>query len=758
MSAEGRTLDRRLAILFGILGLLVGLASVPASLWEWDEILFARGLHAYDVALHSPHPPGFPVYVFAARAVKFIVADDKTALCLVGLAFAFLLGAAAYTVFREIFGDRRTASAATALLLFFPPVMLYAGAPRSDAPGLAAGLLATALAFKGRTSARALAAAGLALGLGFGVRVTVLMAAGPVLIGVSLAYLARRQWKPVLVSAGLAVAGVLAGYVPAVLLTGWERYREAMKGHALYTSSMDTVFGADVNRLLSRRFGRFFADVWGEPGAVIAVCLLAAAGAAVLISLRRGRALGRLALAFLPVLVFTFLYMTPLAGPLYALPYLPLFAALISAALVPPRRPGTPAGRWDRLRPAGWILTGAFVVLSFAWTMPMLKMRRGEDSPTWRAVEHILETRDPETMDLYYDRVFLPFVRFNFGAYNCIPFKKTAPRAFNLLNPAADARDAFTLTPRQLDEYGGERFAWSDPRGAARLDRLSLGRFEEVFVTTLEKRRKIVYGPGWHAEEHGDGQVWRWMGGRSETELLALTGEMTLRLKAAAHPGILKPGEKAAIILLLDGREIDRIETAGGVFERTVVVKTPPPSPWKKLVIECGRAVIPAAVNLNSDTRELALQVFDLAWEAGPEAGPIAYRQGSFIADGWHRPERESRWTRKEARLKLPRISLPARLDLQMEIPLGPDRKRARVILEINGRRLDVFDPPAGVFFRSYLVSPEIHGGGEASLRISVSRTVEAQFGRHLGARLYSVSWMPVEPGRETPGGSGKGD
>jgi len=748
MSIEGRTLDRRLTVLFGIVGLLIGLVSVPASFWEWDEILFARGLQSYDVALHSPHPPGFPIYVFAARGVMLFGASDKTALCLVGLAFAFLLGAAAYAVFREILGDRRTASAAAALLLFFPPVMLYAGAPRSDVPGMAAGLLVAALAFKGRTSARALAAAGLALGLGFGVRVTIIMASAPVLIGVSLLYLWRRRWKPVLVSAGLAVAGVLAGYVPVVALTGWERYRQAMKLHALYTSSTDTFLGTDVNRHFSYRLGRFFVDIWGKPEAAIAVFLLAAIGLAVLIFLRRGRTLARLGLAFLPILVFSVLYMAPLAGPLYALPFLPLFSALIAAALLPPRRPGVPAGRWDRFRPAGWVLIMALLIFSFVWIAPVLKMRRNEDSPTWRAVQHVLETRDPKTMDLYYDRVYLPFVRFNFGAYTCIPFQKMAPRGFNLLNPAADARDAFTITPKPMEGYAGERFAWSDPNAARRLDRLALGRYDEVFVTTLEKRRKVVRGAGWYAEESGGGESWHWMGYRSETELLALTGEMTLGLKAAVNEEALKPGDKATVVLRLDGAEINRITTSGGVFERTVTIPTPPPSPWKTLTIECDRAIVPAAEGKSSDARELGLRVYRLDWDASPGAGPIAYRQGSFIGDGWYQPERESRWTRKEAHLKLPRIDLEGRLDLQMEIPMGPDRQRARVTLEINGRPIDSFDPPAGVFYQSYLVSPEIHGRREAVLRISVSRTVEAQFGRHLGARLYSVSWIPVEPER----------
>ncbi|MHB8054776.1 MAG: glycosyltransferase family 39 protein [Candidatus Aminicenantales bacterium] len=742
-------LDVRLTVFFGILGLIVGIVSIPATFWEWDEILFARGLQAYDVALHSPHPPGFPLYVFAASGVKLLGVDDKTALCLIGLVFAFILGAAAFAAFREILEDRRTAAAAAALLLFIPPVMLYAGTPRSDVPGMAAGLLVLALALKGRTSTRALAAAGLALGLGIGVRVTILAAAAPALIGVSLVYLKRRRWKPVLVSAGLAFAGVVMCYLPAIALTGLSRYRGALKSHALYTSSTDTFFSTNLNRQVPYRLGRFFGDVWGEPRAAIFILFLAALGLAVLLIRRRGRSVGLLALAFLPILVFTFFYMTPLAAPLYALPYLPMFAALVAAALVPPRRPNAPSGRFARLRPVGWILAGVLLVLSASWMAPVLKMRRKQESPTWNAVQYILRTRDPRKMDLYYDRVFLPFIRFNFGAYNCVPFQKIIPRSFNLLNPAAESRAAFAISPHPMDGLEGEHFSWSDPKAAERLVRLSLGRYSDVYVADLETRQKVVRGTGWSVEERDGEETWRWMGRRSETELLAMSGAMTLRLKAAVNDDALKPGDAATVVLEIDGREIDRIKTAGGLFERIVTVQTPPPSPWKRLTITCDRAIVPAALNLNKDKRELGLQVFRLDWDAAPAAEPVVYRFGSFIGEGWYQPERDGRWTRGEAYLKLPAIGVAGRLDLQMEVPLGPDRKRARVTLEINGRPLDAFDPPAGVFYQSYVVSPDVHDGGETHLRISVSRTVTAPFGRHLGVRLYSVSWLPIEPGRE---------
>src|SRR5262244_410135 len=74
--ALARTND--LGIAFGLLLLCVvtRIIAVPASLWEWDDILFARSLHKYDLIAHSPHPPGFPVFVAMTRAAYWALKDE----------------------------------------------------------------------------------------------------------------------------------------------------------------------------------------------------------------------------------------------------------------------------------------------------------------------------------------------------------------------------------------------------------------------------------------------------------------------------------------------------------------------------------------------------------------------------------------------------------------------------------------------------------------------------------------------------------
>jgi hypothetical protein len=57
---------------------------------------------------------------------------------------------------------------------------------------------------------------------------------------------------------------------------------------------------------------------------------------------------------------------------------------------------------------------------------------------------------------------------------------------------------------------------------------------------------------------------------------------------------------------------------------------------------------------------------------------------------------------------------------------------------------IDSFDPPAGLFSRSYAVPFAVHGGKETRLRISTDRIVPSPFARNLGVQVFYASWAPA--------------
>jgi hypothetical protein len=66
--------------------LALHLPFLPASLEDLDSINFALGVRDFDVARHQPHPPGYPLYIAAGKAVRAVVADEARALSIVGIA------------------------------------------------------------------------------------------------------------------------------------------------------------------------------------------------------------------------------------------------------------------------------------------------------------------------------------------------------------------------------------------------------------------------------------------------------------------------------------------------------------------------------------------------------------------------------------------------------------------------------------------------------------------------------------------------
>jgi hypothetical protein len=308
----------------GILALLflaLHLPFLPASLEDLDSINFALGIDHFDVAHHQPHPPGYPLFLLAARAAHTLVASHAKALSLVGVVAGSLAVFALVALFRRLDEERGSwPLAATVVAVTSPLYWFTAARPLSDMAGLAAALGVQALTLAAFTPGTAILAAGLA-GLAVGIRSQVAWLTVPLLAVTIIRRSSRRQLVPTLGGAAAAfIGGGLIWGIPLVVLSGGL----APYWHALFDQGAEDLTGITMlwtartpRALLSALYYAFVAP-WAIWQLATGVLMLAAFGIALLYRQNR-RVLTTLAVAFVPYLLFDLLFQETFTTR-YALP------------------------------------------------------------------------------------------------------------------------------------------------------------------------------------------------------------------------------------------------------------------------------------------------------------------------------------------------------------------------------------------------------------------------------------------------------
>ncbi len=162
-----------------IMGSIVGLGTLLRFAFcidyaeEVDSIRFLLALDDFDVTVHRPHFPGYPVYVLLGKLLYWITGDQILALSALGAICGGLLPLPVGAIARTSLGDR--AGLWAGLLVALNPLLwLYSTKLLSDMPGLL--FLFSSLALLGRSwqlKSERLAWAGFfLLGLTMGVRLS----------------------------------------------------------------------------------------------------------------------------------------------------------------------------------------------------------------------------------------------------------------------------------------------------------------------------------------------------------------------------------------------------------------------------------------------------------------------------------------------------------------------------------------------------------------------------------------------------------
>lgn len=361
--------ERMAFIVLSVIVALTRFLAISRSLWDWDEALFVLALRDYDVAAFHPHPPGFPLFIAAA---KLLPLEPFRALQTIAVVSSLFVFPAAFFLARELRANAFVACSSGLLLALMPNVWFYGGTAFSDVPSMVLSLAACALLLRGCRSDRALLGGCVVLGIAAGIRPqNLLIGLAPFVI----AFLCRR--RTAMVGAGLIALIVIASYGGAAIATGdVAAYRTAIAEHGKYIRETDS-FLSDIRPSLIKVADDFFLRPFRAPVINVIVILLALVG----LIRRRPPAIYAL-MIFGPFLIFAWLFLDFHSASRFSVAYMPLFAIL------------TAEGMDNRARLS--LIAGASAVM-LMWMLPVLTIVRSTDSPPVLAMKYIDLVADPKT-------------------------------------------------------------------------------------------------------------------------------------------------------------------------------------------------------------------------------------------------------------------------------------------------------------------------------------------------------------------------
>lgn len=326
----------------GALFLALHLPFLPPSLEDLDSINFALGIRDYDISQHQPHPPGYPLFIAAARLIHALGLSEVHALSLLGVISGALCVVALMRLFALLDEHRLDGTAtwlAVLLVVVCPLFWFTAARPLSDMTGLAASVGVQALLLAS-TSVVGLAAGAFLAAFAAGIRSQVVWLTLPLLVFVIVtAKVARtdNRWRLAGIAFLAYAAGGLAWAIPLVIVSGgpaaylrvfYSQGAEDLTGVAMLATT------PTVRQLVTAVEYHLIAP-WGQWPIAAAALTLAAVGFA-WVAVRERRTLVILLVGFGPYLAFDLLFQETITTR-YALPLVvPIgYLAVRGAALLP---------------------------------------------------------------------------------------------------------------------------------------------------------------------------------------------------------------------------------------------------------------------------------------------------------------------------------------------------------------------------------------------------------------------------------------
>ena len=307
---------------------------MTGTLYAFDSANYALAVRDfYNVAFHQPHPPGYPLYVFAAKGIDLLVHDANRSLIIEGIVWSAIAVGCTMTLARSMFG--RTIGLLSGLLLVATVGFWGYGEVAYPYVALAGETAALALLTHRILAGKhgAVLALAAAWAISFGVR----WDAAVFCVPLAAWALWSVGWRVRLAALVMAAAIVTAWAVPMIVLSGGLAvYRQAMAEYLSVWSPQsayvvgDFASGGDTQATYNLNFLVNYLRQMLGIGLVLVLYLLGRRFApGVLASDHRSRFLGLWVAPPLTVYVFAHL-----GEPGYVLSLAPPAAMLVALAIV----------------------------------------------------------------------------------------------------------------------------------------------------------------------------------------------------------------------------------------------------------------------------------------------------------------------------------------------------------------------------------------------------------------------------------------
>ncbi|HUP48995.1 MAG TPA: hypothetical protein VNA04_09435 [Thermoanaerobaculia bacterium] len=403
-AAPPEPLTRRRKLIVAALTALVALtrlAALSRAPWEWDEILFASALREYDVVAHHPHPPGFPLFIGAAKVIALMGVSDFRSLQVVVVAGAMLLFPLTFALGRELHLGFGVSVGGALLTAFAPNVWYYGGTAFSDVPALAVVLAASVLLLRSIRDRRWYVAGCALLGVAIGFRPQIgVVGAVPWLMATWTLQSRRGHPLPAERGVGSGMRGIVAGVAAAIAIAGGSyagavlasssirEYIDVVREQQEYVARVDS-FRSRTRPSLPSLMRTFFKPTRGAGALDKLIPLLAALGAAASL-IRRSPGVWVLLAMFGPLALFSWLMLDLNAASRYVIGYVAMFALLAAYGL---ETVLLPLALRREILTVGIAAALALWFAVSAW--PALRQVRSDDPPLLRGIRVVAAGQGP---------------------------------------------------------------------------------------------------------------------------------------------------------------------------------------------------------------------------------------------------------------------------------------------------------------------------------------------------------------------------